>query len=99
VAAGFWSRATIAVALTLYAWSMMGIELYIRAARLPEGPDRALALFRREVMGRGVVGLGAAAVLAALLLAWLGRERRVPALIALALGAGYLACLWAIWPI
>ena len=99
MAAGFWSRATLAVALTLYAWSMMGVELYIRAAGMPPGPDRALAAFRRQVMGRGVVGLGAAAVLAALVLAVLGRERRLPAALALALGLGYLACCAALWPI
>jgi hypothetical protein len=99
VARGFWSRATLAVVLTFYAWSMMGIELYIRAAVTPAGPDRALATFRQAIMGRAVVGLGAAAVVAAVILAFFGRARRLPALLALLLSAGFVACLVAIWPV
>ena len=96
---GFWSKATLAVGLTLYAWSMMGLELYIRAAPVPQGPDKGLAMFRRLVMGRAVVGIGAAAVVAALILALLGRRRPGLALLAAALGVGYAVCLVAIWPI
>ena len=93
------NRATLAVGLALYGWSMLGIEFYLRAARIPEGPDRALAQFRGHIMGRAVVGVGAAAVLAALILALLGRSQRRPAAWALALAAGWLVSLGWVWPV
>jgi hypothetical protein len=95
----WFNRATLGIALAVYAWTMMLVELYLRAARVPEGPDRGLALFRRLVMGRAVVAVGAAAVLAALVLAVLGRQRRVPAAVALVLAVGWLILLAAIWPV
>jgi Mn2+/Fe2+ NRAMP family transporter len=97
-----WSRSTFALAFAVYGWTMMGVELYLAGAPLAEGPDRGLTLFRREVMGRAVVGLGGAAVLAAIILAVLGlrsRRHRGPALAALALAAAWLACLARLWPI
>jgi hypothetical protein len=100
--AGFWSRATLALALAVYGWSMLGVELYLKAAPVPEGPDRGLALFRREIMGRAVVGVGSAAVLAAAVLAALALarpDRRGLALGTLALVAGFAACVVAIWPV
>jgi hypothetical protein len=99
---GFWSRATLALGLAIYAWTMMGVELYLVSARLPEGPDRALAMFRRVIMGRAVVGLGAAALLAALVLACLALTRprhRAAAVGAVVLAAAWIACLVAIWPV
>src|SRR5262245_1880115 len=98
MAVGFWNRATLALALALYGWSMMGVELYLRAAPLREGPDRGLGIFRRQIMGHAVLAIGGAAVLAALVLAILGLRRRAPALAALALCVGFVACLAAIWP-
>ena len=95
----FLSRATFAIGFAVYAWTMMLVEVYLSTARLPEGPDRGLALFRRLVMGRAVVGVGAAAIVAAIVLAILGRQRRLPAAIALVLCAGWLALLAALWPI
>jgi hypothetical protein len=97
--AGRFGRATVAVGLALYGWTMMLVELYLHAGRLPEGPDRGLALFRRLVMARAVVALGAVAVVAALVLAALGRRQRVPAALAAVLGLGWLALLAALWPI
>lgn len=98
---GFLSRSTLALAFAVYGWSMMGVELYLAGAPLPEGPDRGLTLFRREVMGRAVVGLGGAAIVTALILAALGlragRHRRV-ALAALALSAAWILCLAKLWP-
>jgi len=103
VPSGFWSRATLALGLALYAWTMMGVELYLVSAKLPEGPDRGLAIFRRLVMGRAVVGLGGAALLAALVLAGftLARPRgqRWATVATLVLGLGWIVCLAAIWPI
>jgi len=100
---GFWSRATLALGLALYAWTMMGVDLYLVTARLPEGPDRGLAIFRRVIMGRAVVGLGAAALLAALVLAGLTlarpRGQRWATVATLVLALGWIACLAAIWPI
>ena len=57
------------------------------------------AIFRRLVMGRAVVALGAASILAALVLALLGRERRVPAALAIVLSLGWIALLWVLWPV
>ncbi len=100
---GFWTRATLALGLAVYAWTMMLVELYLVSARLPEGPDRALAVFRRVIMGRAVVGLGGAALLAALVLAGftLARPRgqKWATIATLVLGLGWVACLAAIWPI
>ncbi len=50
-------------------------------------------------MGRAVVALGAASILAALVLALLGRERRVPAALAIVLSLGWIALLWVLWPV
>jgi hypothetical protein len=97
--AAWFGRATLGLGLALYAWTMMLVELYLRTARLPEGPDRGLAIFRREVMGRAVISLGAAAVLAAIILALLGRSRRVPAALAVVLSAGWLLLLALLWPV
>jgi hypothetical protein len=97
--ARFFNRAILGVALAVYAWTMMGVELYLRAAPLPQGPDRGLALFRRLVMGRATIALGAVSVLAAVVLAVLGRRERAPAVLALALGAAWVACLCFLWPI
>jgi hypothetical protein len=103
-----WSRSLLALAFALYGWSMLGIELYLVGAPLAEGPDRGLTLFRRLVMGRAVVAVGGAAVLAAIILAALGlrarRDRtvtglRVLAVLALVASAAWLLCLSAIWPI
>jgi hypothetical protein len=103
-----WSRSLLALAFAVYGWSMMGIELYLVGAPVPEGPDRGIALFRRLVMGRAVVGVGGAAVLAAVILAALGlvarRDRtvtslRVLAVLALVASAAWLLCLSTIWPI
>lgn len=81
----------------------MGVELYLVSAKLPEGPDRGLAIFRRLVMGRAVVGLGGAALFAALVLAGFtlarARGQRWAIVATLLLGAAWLACLVAIWPI
>jgi hypothetical protein len=99
---GFWSRATLALGLAVYAWTMMGVELYLHGAPLPEGPDRGLAIFRRVIMGRAVVGLGGATLLAALVLAGmaLARPRQRWATVgAIILAAGWIACLAAVWPI
>src|SRR5215471_2009400 len=99
---GFWSRATLALAFAVYGWTMLGVELYLHYAPLPEGPDRGLALFRRLVMGRAVLALGGAALLAAVVLAILavGRARhRLATIVALALSAAWLATLAAIWPV
>jgi len=99
---GFWSRATLALGLVLYGWTMMGIELYLHAAPVPSGPDRGLAIFRRLVMGRAVMAVGGGAVLAALVLVVLALSRprhRASALAALILGLGWLGCLAALWPI
>jgi uncharacterized SAM-binding protein YcdF (DUF218 family) len=93
---GFWGRATLAAGLAIYAWTMMGLQLYLRV----EDHGGPLLEFRRLTMGRAVIGLGAAAVLAAIILALLGyRRRRGPALLALALSAAWIVCLVAIWPI
>jgi hypothetical protein len=97
--AGWFGRAMLSVGLALYGWTMMLVELYLRAGRLPEGPDRGLALFRRAIMGRAVVALGAAAIIAAIVLAILGRGRRALAALALVLATGWIACLAAVWPI
>jgi hypothetical protein len=97
----FWSRATLALGFALYAWIMMGVELFLVRSRLPAGPDRALALFRRLIMGRAVIGVGAAAVLAALILGVLALRsprHRPAAIAALVVAAVWLACLAAIWP-
>jgi hypothetical protein len=99
----FWSRSTLALALALYGWTMMGIELFLHGAPLALGPDRGLGLFRRLVMGRAVVGAGGAAVLAAVILAVLGllrahRQRRA-ALTALVLSAAWVVCLARLWPV
>jgi hypothetical protein len=103
-----WSRSLLALAFAVYGWSMLGIELYLVGAPLPEGPDRGLTLFRRLVMGRAVVGVGGAAVLVAIILAVLGlttrRDRtltvlRILAVVALVASAAWLLCLSAIWPI
>ncbi len=96
---GFWSRATLALGLTLYAWSMMGIELYLRAAEAPAGPQRSLLEFRRLVMGRAVVGLGAATVVAALVLAAIAKRHPLARIAAALLAVGWIACLIAIWPV
>jgi hypothetical protein len=88
---GFWGRATLAVALALYGWSMMGVELYLLAAQPATGPARNLAVFRRVLMGRGVVGLGAAAVLAAIVLAVIAKRDRRWSVVALVLAAGWIA--------
>jgi hypothetical protein len=98
---GFWTRGTLALGLALYAWLMMGIELYLHSS-LPGGPERGLALFRRAIMGRAVVGVGAAAALAALVLGGLalaGPRHRGAAAVALALAAGFAVCLAALWPV
>jgi hypothetical protein len=92
----FWSRATLALALCLYGWSMYGLELYLKGAATMDTP---LSRFRREIMGRAVVGLGGVAVLAAIILAILGMRQRLPALVTLALAAGWVAAVAAIWPI
>lgn|SRR5262249_5794899 len=97
--AAWFGKALVALGLAVYGWTMMLVELYLRAARLPEGPDRGLAEFRRAIMGRACVGLGAATVVAAVVLAILGRQQRVPAALAFLLALGWVACLAAIWPI
>ena len=92
----FWGRATLALGLALYAWSMMGLQLYLKGVKTA-GP---LLDFRRLTMGRAVIGLGAAAILAAVILALLGlKTRRTVALLALLVSAAWIACLVAIWPI
>lgn len=88
---GFWGRATFAVALALYGWSMMGVELYLHTARPAEGPARALAEFRRVLMGRGVLGLGGATIVAAIILALLAKRQRAWAAAALVLSLGWIA--------
>jgi hypothetical protein len=97
--AGWLGRATIGVGLALYGWSMMLVELYLRGAPVPEGPDRGLTIFRKLVMARAAVGLGAAAVVAALVLAVLGRRQRAPAALAAVLGLGWLVLLALLWPV
>ena len=92
----FWSRATLALALCLYGWLMFGVEMFLKAAASEATP---LGRFRRDIMGRAVVGLGGATVLAAILLAILGMRHRLPALVTLALAAGWIAAVAAIWPI
>jgi len=97
-----WSRAVLALVFSLYGWSMMAVELYLTGARVPEGPDRGLVLFRRLVMGRAVVGLGGAAVLAALVLGFQAlAARRQPriAMAALVISALWVLCLARLWPI
>ena len=96
---GFWGRATVALALVLYAWSMMGVTLYLRYAEPAEGPSKALAVFRRMVMGRGVTLLGAVAVLAGIILAIAAKRRRPIAWLALGLAAGWLALVLVLWPL
>jgi hypothetical protein len=96
---GFWGRATVALVLVLYAWSMMGVTLYLRYADPADGPSKALAQFRRMVMGQGVILLGAVAVLAAVILAILARRRRRVAWVALGLAAAWVAVGLALWPL
>ncbi len=100
--AGFWSRATFALACAVYGWIMMGVELYLVGAHPAEAAARGLANFRRVIMGRAVVSVGGAAVLAALVLGLLAlgrRRQRVAAIAGLVLAAGWIACLVGIWPI
>jgi len=97
--AAWFGKALLALGLAVYGWTMMLVELYLRAGHVPEGPDRGLVQFRRAIMGRACVGLGAATVVAAVVLAILGRQRRLPAGLALALAAAWVVCLAAIWPI
>lgn len=96
---GFWGRATVSLALTVYAWSMMGVTLYLRYADPAEGPSKALATFRRMIMGRGVILLGAIAILAAIILALFARRRRGVAYVSLALAAAWLAAGLVLWPL
>jgi hypothetical protein len=96
---GFWTRSTVALALALYAWSMIGVTAYLRFARPPDGPSQALAVFRRMVMGRGVIALGAAAILAAIILSLFAKRRRKLAWVALAISVGWMVCVLAMWPI
>ena len=101
-APGLWSRAVLALVLSVYGWSMMGVEIYLTSAKVPPGPDGGLVLFRRLVMGRAVVGLGGAAVLAAVILATLAlprRRHRTAALGALVASALWIVCLASLWPI
>jgi hypothetical protein len=96
---GFWTRSTVALVLALYAWSMIGVTAYLRFARPADGPSQALATFRRMVMGRGVVALGAAAVLAAIILALFAKRRRKLAGLALAISLGWVVTVLLMWPI
>jgi hypothetical protein len=77
---------------------MMAVHLYLRVAEIPEGPNHGLALFRRLVIGRAVVALGGAAVLAATILALLARRHRVWRLLALILCVAWIATLVHVWP-
>jgi hypothetical protein len=96
----FWVRSTVALALALYAWSMMGVMLYLRLADPADGPSRALAEFRRLIMGRGVIALGAAAVLAALILGLTARRRKRVGYVAVALGVAWVTVLLVFfWPL
>ena len=93
----FWGRATLAVALALYGWAMMAVHLYLRFAEIPEGPEKGLALFRRMVIGRGVVALGAASILSAIILALVARRLHPWRVVALVLCIAWLAMLMWGW--
>lgn len=95
----FWTRSSVALVLALYAWSMIGVTAYLRYARPADGPSQALAEFRRMVMGRGVIALGAAAVLAAIILALFAKRRRRMAWVALAISMGWVVAVLLMWPI
>ena len=95
----FWGRATVSLALTVYAWSMMAVTMYLRFGDPAEGPSKALATFRRLVMGRGVVLLGAIAILAAIILALFAKRRRNVAYVSLGLAAAWLAVGLILWPL
>jgi hypothetical protein len=68
--------AWIGMGLAVYAWLLLGLDWFLHGAALPEGPARGLAMFRRLVMGRAVVLLGAGATVAALVLAIRALRRR-----------------------
>jgi hypothetical protein len=70
---------------------MMGVALYLSTAAAPEGPARALSHFRRLIMGRGVLALGGAAELAAIVLALLATRQRSWAMAALLLAGAWIA--------
>lgn len=90
------TRAIVALGLSVYAWAMMGVQLYLRGSASGE----PIAVFRRETMGRAVLILGACALVAAVTLALTSKPRKAPvALAALALGVGWVVCLWNIWPV
>lgn len=95
----FWGRATVSLTLTLYAWTMMAVTMYLRFADPADGPSKALATFRRMVMGRGVVLLGAIAILAAIILAVFAKRRRNVAYLSLFLAAAWLAVGVILWPL
>jgi hypothetical protein len=64
------TRAGLALGLSVYAWAMLGVDAFLRLRQLPpEGPDRGLAVFRRLVMGNAVLALGAMVLIAAIVLA------------------------------
>jgi len=53
--AGFWSRANAGAGLAAYAWTMMGVELYLHGAPLPEGRIAGWRYFGGWSWGRAVV--------------------------------------------
>ena len=94
----FGGRATFAIGLAIYGWAMMAVHLYLRVAEVPEGPNQGLAVFRRMVIGRAIVALGAMAVLAAIILAVVAKRHPVWRVIALVLCVAWIACLIYVWP-
>lgn len=98
---GLFNRATFALAFALYAWLMLGVEYYLINHPI-EGSAAAMIRFRRDIMGRACVSLGAAALLTAVILAVLSlsaKQRPTAAVITLTLCAGWFACLYGLWPI
>jgi hypothetical protein len=89
----FWGRATVAAGLALYGWALLAVHLYLAHADIPEGPERGLALFRRMVMGRGLVMLGGASVIAAIVLALLARRLQRWRVVALILCIAWIAAV------
>ena len=94
----FWGRATFGLGLALYGWLMMAVHLYLRVAAIPEGPNKGLGLFRRMVIGRAVVALGAAAVLSAIILALVAKRHTHWRVLALLLCIAWIATLIWVWP-
>ncbi len=88
-------RGLLALGLALYAWAMMGMHLYLRSGEVLN----PLHQFRRDTMGRAIIALGAASVIAALVLGFRSRGGRVAAGAAVVLAAGWIVCLAVIWPI